>query len=99
VQLADEQPGASLHGQPRIIPVTLQTIGRTTAALAEAAHVRVLNSDVVGAHGALEVISLLGLFLHELPTIPTGPIDLPQAALTRGAECSKPLRRWSATEL
>jgi hypothetical protein len=40
VELADEQPGADLFGQPRTISVGIATIGRTVAALAEVAHVR-----------------------------------------------------------
>jgi hypothetical protein len=85
VTLADEQPGANLYEQPRTIPASLQTIGRSIAALAEAAHVRVLNADDVGAHGALQLMSLLGQFLHEIPTETPGPVLLPQAMLTRGA--------------
>ena len=85
VMLADEQPGADLSAQARTIPVPRQTIGRYLAALAEAAHVRVDNADPVGAHGALQVISLFGQLLHELPGEVAGPVFLPQAALTRSA--------------
>jgi len=85
VKLADEQPGANLYDQPRKIPASLQTIGRSIAALAEAAQVRVLNADAVGAHGALQLMSLLGQFLHGIPAEPPGPVLLPQAMLTRSA--------------
>jgi hypothetical protein len=85
VVLADEHPGAELRDEPRTIPASLPTIGRIIAALAEAAHVRVDNDDAVGAHGALQVLSLLGQLINELPAILTGSIFLPQAALTRGA--------------
>jgi hypothetical protein len=85
VKLADEQPGANLYEQPRTIPASLQTIGRNIAALAEAAQVRVLNADTVGAHGALQLMSLLGQFLREIPAEPSGPVLLPQAMLTRSA--------------
>lgn len=43
VELADERPGADLFAQPRNIGVGIGTIGRTLAALSEAAHVRVAN--------------------------------------------------------
>jgi len=85
VMLADEHPGAELPDEPRTIPASFPTIGRIIAALAEAAHVRVDNDDAVGAHGALHVLSLLGQLMNELPAVPTGPVFLPQAALTRGA--------------
>ena len=85
VQLADEQPGADLLSQPRKIPIPLDVLGRSIAALAEAAQVRELNADDVGVHGALQVISLLGQLLHELPAAASGPVFVPQAALTRGA--------------
>ncbi len=85
VKLADEQPGANLYEQPRTIPVSLQTIGRIIAALAETAQVRVLNADAVGAHGALQLMSLLGQFLHEIPAEQPGPVVLPRALLTRSA--------------
>jgi hypothetical protein len=45
----------------------------------------VLNQDAVGAHGALQVISLLGHLLNESPSTQRDPILLPQAALTRSA--------------
>lgn len=51
LELAIEQPGADLHDQPRTIPVPLGTLGRTIAALAEAGHVMVVNTDAVGANG------------------------------------------------
>ncbi len=85
MQLAGEQPGADLLAQVRTIPATHQTIGRIIAALAEAAHVRVLNKDDVGAHGARQVISILGQLLHESSPEATGTIFLPQAGLARGA--------------
>ena len=86
VELADERPGADLFAQPRNISVGIGTIGRALAALSEAAHVRVANQDTVGAHGLLEMISLLGQILSERSA--TGSDDavrLPQAALTRCA--------------
>lgn len=85
LELAVEQPGADLHGQPRTIPVPLGTLGRTIAALAEAGHVRVVNADAVGANGALDLVSLLGQILHERPDPAIGPVLLPQAALARAA--------------
>jgi hypothetical protein len=85
LELAVEQPGADLHGQPRTIPVPLGTLGRTIAALAEAGHVMVTNADAVGANGALDLISLLGQILHERPDPAIGPVLLPQAALARAA--------------
>lgn len=85
VMLADEHPGAELPDEPRTIPASLPAIGRIIAALAEAAHVRVDNDDAIGANGALHVLSLLGQLMNELPAVPTGPLFLPQAALTRGA--------------
>lgn len=85
ITLADEQPGAEPLDQPRIIPASLQTIGRSIAGLAEAAHVRGENADSVGLHGALQVISMLGQLLHELPAAPNNQVFLPQAALTRAA--------------
>jgi hypothetical protein len=83
VALADEQPGANLHQQPRTVPMSLQVLGRSVAALAEAAHLRELNADEVGVHGALEMISLFAQLLHELPEASSGPVFLPRAALTR----------------
>ncbi len=85
LELAVEQPGADLHDQPRTIPVPLGTLGRTVAALAEAGHVRVVNADVVGTNGALDLISLVGQVLHERPEPAIGPVLLPQAALARAA--------------
>jgi hypothetical protein len=85
VSLVDEQPGAELLDQPRTIPASIHVIGRSFTALAEVAHVRVLNEDAVGAHGALQVISLLGHLLDESPSTQSSPILLPQAALTRSA--------------
>jgi hypothetical protein len=85
VELAGEQPGADLLDQPRTVPVALQTLGRVVAALAESAHVRVANADPVGAHGALQLLSLFGQIVYELPAPSTGPVLLPQAALVRGA--------------
>jgi hypothetical protein len=85
VTLADEQPGADVLEGPRTIPMTPASVGRTIAALAEAAHIRVLNDDAVGTHGALQVISLLGQILSTSNAVTAGPVLLPQAALTRGA--------------
>jgi hypothetical protein len=85
VKVADEQPGAELFDQPRTIPASLQTIGRSIAALAEAAQVRMLNADSVGVDGSLQILSLIGQLLHALPAAPPGPVFLPQAALTRSA--------------
>jgi hypothetical protein len=85
LELAIEQPGADLHDQPRTIPVPLGTLGRTLAALAEAGHVRVVNSDAVGTNGALDLISLAGQVLYERPEPAIGPVMLPQAALARAA--------------
>jgi hypothetical protein len=85
VQLADEQPGADLLSQQRTIPIPLDVLGRSIAALAEAAHVRELKADNVGVHGALQAISLLGQLLHEHPAAASAPIRVPQAALARGA--------------
>lgn len=83
LQLAPEQPGADLYDLPRTIPVSLGLLGRAVSALAEAARIRVLNSDEFGAQGALELLSLLGQILLEAPEAQLGPIRLPQAALTR----------------
>ncbi len=44
-----------------------------------------LNADAVGAHGALQLMSLLGQFLHEIAAEQPGPVLLPQAMLTRSA--------------
>jgi len=85
LELADEQPGADLLAQPRNVPVPFETLVRSITALAEAAHVRVENSDAVGAHGALQVLSLIGHVLYDLPSPPAGAVLLPQAALVRGA--------------
>jgi len=85
VTLADEQPGADVLEGPRTIPMAPASVGRTIAALAEAAHIRVLNDDAVGTHGALQVISLLGQIISTSNAAPAGPVLLPQAALTRGA--------------
>jgi hypothetical protein len=85
VELAAEQPGADLLVQPRTVPVPFKTLVRTVTALAEAAHVRVENADAVGAHGALQILSLLGQVLYDLTGPPTDAVLLPQAALARGA--------------
>jgi len=85
VELSDEQPGADLFGQPRTISVGIPTIGRIVAALAEVAHVRVDNQDIVGAYGALEMVSLFGQIVSERPDTASDPVSLPQAALTRSA--------------
>jgi hypothetical protein len=85
VQFAEERPGADLLSQPRTVPVPLDTFGRTVAALAEAGHVRVANSDAVGAHGALQLLSLFGQVVAGLPAPGGGQVFLPQAALARGA--------------
>lgn len=71
--------------QRRNVPVPFKTLARSVTALAEAAHVRAENADVVGAHGALQVISLVGQILYDLPGPPTDAVLLPQAALARGA--------------
>ena len=44
-----------------------------------------LNADAVGAHGALQLMSLLGQFLHEIPAEQPEPVVLPRAMLTRSA--------------
>jgi hypothetical protein len=85
VQLAAEQPGADLLAQPRNVPVPFKTLSRSLTALAEAAHVRVENADAVGAHGALQILSLLGQVLYDLSGPPPEAVLLPQAALVRGA--------------
>jgi hypothetical protein len=85
VELATEQPGADLHDQPRTLAVALQFFGRTIAALAEAAHARVVNADAVGTQGALELVSFFGQILHECPEPSTGPVLVPRAALARAA--------------
>jgi len=85
VTLADEQPGADVLEEPRTVSVTLPRIGRTLAALAEAAHVRVLNTDDIGAHGAMQVISMIGQVLSQATAALTGSVMLPQAGLARGA--------------
>ncbi len=85
LELAVEQPGADLHAEPRTIPVPLATLGWTIAALAEAGHVRVTNTDTVGTNGALDLISLVGQVLYERPEPAIGPVLLPQAALARAA--------------
>ena len=83
LQLAPEQPGADLHGLARTIPVPLELLGRAVSALAEAARIRLINGDEVGAEGALALLSLLGQILHEGPSGQAAPVRLPQAALTR----------------
>ena len=96
LQLAQEQPGADLYGLPRTIPVSLGLLGRTVSALAEAARIRVLNGDELGAQDALELLSLLGQIVHEAPEALLGPLRLPQAALTRAGRTSlKPVPRSS----
>jgi hypothetical protein len=85
LELAVEQPGADLHAQPRTIAVPLGKLGRTIAALAEAGHVRMANADMVGANGALDLVSLVGQVLHERPDPAISPVLLPQAALARAA--------------
>jgi hypothetical protein len=85
VELAAEQPGADLFGQPRNVPLPLPALGRVVTAIAESAQVRVANNDSVGAHGSLQLLSLIGSLLHELPASPSGTVLLPQAALARGA--------------
>jgi hypothetical protein len=85
VTLADEQPGANLHQLPRTIPMSLQVFGLSVAALAEAAHLRELNADAVGVHGALQMISLFAQLLYELPEASGESLFLPRAALTRTA--------------
>jgi hypothetical protein len=85
IELADEQPGADLHEQARTIPMSLQLVGRAIAGLAESAHVRILNADDIGAHGTLQLLSLVGQILHESPNPEPGLVLLPQGALTRAA--------------
>lgn len=86
VELADERPGADLFAQPRNIGIGIGTIGRTLAALAESAHVRVASQDAVGAHGLLEMISLLGQILSQRSAAGSeDEVQLPQAAVTRCA--------------
>jgi plasmid stabilization system protein ParE len=85
VQLAAEQPGADLLAQPRNVPVPFKTLARSLTALAEAANVRAQNADTVGAHGALQILSLLGQVLYDLPGPPPDAVLLPQAVLVRGA--------------
>lgn len=85
VELAAEQPGADLLAQPRNIPVPFKALARLLTALAEAAHVRVENADAVGAHGAMQMVSLLGQVLYDIPSAPRGDVLLPQAALARAA--------------
>jgi plasmid stabilization system protein ParE len=85
IDLAAEQPGADLLSQPRNVPVAFQTVARLMTALAEAAHVRVENGDSVGAHGALQILSLTGQVLYDLPGPPKDVVLFPQAALARGA--------------
>jgi hypothetical protein len=89
--IAEERPGADPIDQPREVPMTLNALGRTVAALAEAAQVRILNSDTLGADGAMQVVSLLGQLLHDEAT-PSGR----SCCLMRGwrapPDCLKPLR-------
>jgi hypothetical protein len=82
-QLAREQPGAALHDLPRNVRVSLALVGRTVSALAEAGRIRLLNDDEQGTRGALELLSLLGQLLHEVPVGESDSIGLPQAALVR----------------
>lgn len=100
VELAAEQPGADLFAQPRNIPVPFNSLARLVTALAEAAHVRVENADAVGAHGAMQIVSLLGQVLYDLPGAPRGAVLLPQAALARAArvlEATAQLMRHGAS--
>jgi hypothetical protein len=86
VELADERPGADLFAQPRNIGIGIGTIGRTLAALSEATHVRVASKDTVGAHGLLEMISLLGQILSQRSAAHSeDEVQFPQAAVTRCA--------------
>jgi hypothetical protein len=85
IKLAEERPGATLHDQPRTIPIPLQLLGRVVMALAEATRIRVLNADEAGAEQTLELVSFLGMVLHEAPHGAAGPLLLPQAALARAA--------------
>jgi hypothetical protein len=85
------QPGSpadgghpAVGGAPIEAPAIPAHKDRTVAALAEAAQVRILNSDTLGADGAMQVVSLLGQLLHDEAT-PSGPILLPHATLARAA--------------
>ncbi|MDA8313210.1 MAG: hypothetical protein M0Z46_21860 [Actinomycetota bacterium] len=83
LQLGQEQPGAVLLDLPRTIPLAVGFFGRVVSALAEAARIRVLNSDELGAQDALDLLSALGRILHEARSEHPGAIHLPQAALIR----------------
>ncbi len=85
VLLAEEQPGSDLGNLPLTIPAPLAILGRAIAALAEAGHVRVQNDDLVGAHGALQLISLFGQIISEHPGSPAETVYLPRAALIRAS--------------
>lgn len=81
--LAPEQPGADLVALPRTIPVSLELLGRSVSALAEATRVRLLNRDELGVQDALDLVSLFGHFLHERTGHQPGLVYLPQAAVAR----------------
>jgi hypothetical protein len=80
--------------------LALSVVGRTVAALAEAAQVRVTNADDVGAHGALKLLSFFGQVLQELDWAEHRPVLFPQAALARAArllEATAEMLRRGAT--
>jgi hypothetical protein len=85
IRLVEERPGATLHDQPRTIPMPLKLLGRAVMALAEATRIRVLNADEAGAEQAMELASFLGIVLYEAPEEATGPLLLPHAAVARAA--------------
>ncbi|MFL6127708.1 MAG: hypothetical protein ACJ73E_01410 [Mycobacteriales bacterium] len=65
VAIADERPGTSVVSEPRTLPVGYTALGRTIAALVEAAILRVLADDKEGAVQVMQLISALSLILRE----------------------------------
>jgi hypothetical protein len=83
VAIADERPGTSLVSEPRTLTVGYTALGRTIAALVEAAILGVLADDKEGAVQVMQLISAMSLILREDGG--SEEIALPQAGLARAA--------------
>ena len=82
VSLVEERPGSAPLEHPRTVRTPLATVGRSVAALAEAARLALVNGDPHLAEQAVQLISGLGQMLAEHEeTIPAGQSVLLQQPL------------------
>jgi hypothetical protein len=82
VSLVEERPGSAPLEHPRTVRTPLATVGRSVAALAEAARLALVNADPHVAEQVVQLISGLGQMLAEHEeTMPAGQSVLLQQPL------------------